>query len=290
MKIVTDSATDINLLPMGDVNIPVIPLKVKVGDSEYLDKVSLTQDAFYKLLQDTGELPVTSQPSPGEFAKIYRELAKEDPDILSIHMSSGLSGTHNSAVLAADMVTGEANVTVVDTKTLAAAAGWQVWAAVRGIELGWTKERIVAKLKEIGDATSSIFTLKELKYLIHGGRISHIKGLIASVLNIKPIIGVHKELGNYFQMGQEFTFGKALKHLANTVIEHADGEKMRVQVVHTGNDAVARKLQGMIEDAISCNWMPLGRMSYVLGAHTGTSMVGVGFAKESVFDELMPSQ
>ena len=286
MKIVTDSATDINLLPMGDVDIPVVPLRVKVGESELLDKISMTQDEFYQLLEDTGELPVTSQPSPGEFANIYRELAKNDPDILSIHMSSGLSGTHNSAVLAADMVP-EANITVVDTKTLAAAAGWQVWAAVRGIELGWPKERIVAKLKEIGDATSSIFTLKELKYLIHGGGISHIKGLIASMLNIKSIIGVSRELGNYFQLGQEFTFSKALKHLANTVIDHAEGEKLRVQVVHTGNEAVARKLQGMIEDAGSCIWMPLGRMSYVLGAHTGTTMVGVGYCKESVFADLM---
>jgi DegV family protein with EDD domain len=286
MKIVTDSATDTNLLPMDTTDIPIIPLKVKVGENEYFDKIDLTQDEFYKILEETGALPVTSQPSPGEFAKIYRELAKEDPDILSIHMSSGLSGTHNSAVLAAAMVP-EANVTIIDTLTLAAAAGWQVWAAQRGLELGWAKERIIAKMKEISEATSSIFTLNDLKYLIHGGRISHIKGLIASLLNIKPIIGVHKELGNYFQMGQEFTFGKAINHLAKTVIKHAHGdEKLRVQIIHTGNLPAAQELHEKIDSVINCNWMPIGRMSFVLGAHTGPSMIGVGFAKEAVFEEL----
>ena len=76
-------------------------------------------------------MPVTSQPSAGEFAELYREIAKEDPEILSIHMSAGLSGTYNSAVAGAEMVP-EANITIVDTKTLSAAAGWQVWAAVKG--------------------------------------------------------------------------------------------------------------------------------------------------------------
>lgn len=286
MKIVTDSATDTNLLPMDTTDIPIVPLKVKVGEKEYLDKIDLTQDEFYQLLEESGALPVTSQPSPGQFAEIYREIAKKDPDILSIHISSGLSGTYNSAVLAAEMVP-EANITVVDTKTLTVAAGWQVWAAQRGMQLGWNKERIISKMKEIGNATTAMFTLNELKYLIHGGRISHIKGLIASLLNIKPIIGVHKELGNYFQAGQEFTFGKAINFLAKTVSKNADGdERMRVQIIHTGNPIGVEKLRESIDSVVNCNWMPMGRMSFVLGAHTGTSMIGVGFAKEAIFEEL----
>ena len=235
MKIVTDSATDIELLQESDIDIPVVPLRVKLGDKEYRDKIDLTPDEFYALLEKTDELPVTSQPSPGEFAEVYREIAKDDPEILSIHLSSGLSGTYNSAILAAEMVP-EANITVVDTKTLSAAAGWQVMAAVRGMNLGWAKEKILAKMREIADATTSIYTLKDLKYLIHGGRISHIKGLLASMLNIKPIIGVHKQLGNYVQEGQEFTFGKAIRKLVEIVQNGAQSmELIRVQVVHTGN-------------------------------------------------------
>ncbi len=286
MKIVTDSATDTELLQESEINIPVVPLRVKLGNEEFRDKIDLTADEFYALLEKTGKLPVTSQPSPGEFAEIYRKIAKDDPEILSIHLSSGLSGTYNSAVVAAEMVP-EANVTVVDTKTLSAAAGWQVWAAVRGLNLGWTKEKILAKMKEIADATTSIYTLKDIKYLIHGGRISHIKGLLASVLNIKPIIGVHKQLGNYFQVGQEFTFGKALHKLAEIVQKGTETmELMRVQVVHTGNPTGAQQLRDKIDSVINCKWNPIGQISYVLGAHTGPSMIGVGFAKEAIFSEL----
>jgi len=286
MKIVTDSATDTELLQDSEVSIPIIPLRVKLGGKEYRDKIDLSPDEFYALLEETSDLPVTSQPSPGEFAEVYREIAKDDPEILSIHLSSGLSGTYNSAVLAAEMVP-EANVTVVDTKTLSAAAGWQVMAAVRGLNLGWTKEKILAKMKEIADGTASFYTLKDLKYLIHGGRISHIKGLIASVLNIKPIIGVHKQLGNYTQEGQEFTFGKALSKLADIVQKGVNSmETVRVQVVHTSNLSGAQKLRDKIDSILKCNWKPMGQISYVLGAHTGPSMVGVGFAKEAIFSDL----
>jgi len=235
MRIVTDSATDTQLLQDSDINIPIIPLKVNLGDTVYRDGIDITPDDFYIELQKSSVLPVTSQPSAGEFAELYRKLAKEDPEILSIHMSSGLSGTYTSAVQGADLVP-EANITVVDTKTLSAAAGWQVLAAVKGLKLGWTKEQILAKMKAIADSTFSFYTLKELKYLIHGGRISHIKGLLASMLNIKPLIGVHKELGNYTQEGQARTFQKALDGLVKLIEEKNPlKEKIRVQVVHTGN-------------------------------------------------------
>lgn len=286
MKIVTDSATDTQLLQDNDINIPIIPLKVNLGDTVYRDGIDITPDDFYVELEKSSVLPITSQPSAGEFAELYRKMAKEDPEILSIHMSSGLSGTYTSAVQGAAMVP-EADITVVDTKTLSAAAGWQVWAAVKGLKLGWTKEQILAKLKEIADATYSLYTLKELKYLIHGGRISHIKGLLASLLNIKPMIGVHKELGNYTQEGQARTFQKALDGLVKLIEEkYPRTEKLRVQVVHTGNPEGAQTLKEKIDEVFECDWLPTGQISYVLGAHTGPSMVGVGFAKSSVFEGL----
>ena len=177
MQVVTDSATDTHLLEDKSLDISIVPLKVTLDDKTYRDKIDISADEFYKILEKSGGLPITSQPSAGEFAEVYRKLAKNDPDILSIHMSSGLSGTVDSARAAVALVP-EANITVVDTKTLSGAAGWQVQAAVQAIKAGWPLERILEKLKEIAAATYSLYTLKELKYLIHGGRISHIKGLI----------------------------------------------------------------------------------------------------------------
>ncbi len=127
MQIVTDSGTDVWLPPeqVAELNIHIVPLIVTLEGKSYREGVDIQPDEFYRLLAATDSLPITSQPSAGVFAEIYRRLAVTDPDILSIHMTSGLSGTFNAAQAGAKLVP-EANVTLVDTKTLSAAAGWQV--------------------------------------------------------------------------------------------------------------------------------------------------------------------
>jgi len=286
MQVVTDSATDTHLLEDKNLNISIVPLKVTLNEKTYRDKIDITADEFYEILVKSGGLPITSQPSAGEFAEVYRKLAKKDPDILSIHMSSGLSGTVDSARAAVALVP-EANVTVVDTKTLSGAAGWQVQAAVQAIKAGWPLERILEKLKQIGTATFSLYTLKELKYLIHGGRISHIKGLLASVLQIKPLIGVHKELGTYTQEGQARSFNSAISGIVDIMKKIIpSAEPLRVQIVHTANPEGAEMLKEKVTQAFKCDRLNVGQLSFVLGAHTGPSMVGIGFAPNSVFEKI----
>jgi len=161
---------------MRDLNIHVIPLTVTLDGKSYRERVDIEPEEFYRLLSASDSLPVTSQPSPGEIVDIYKQLA-DDPDIMSIHISSGLSGTVNAAQLAADMLP-EANITVVDTKTLSVAAGWQVEAAARAAKAGWPKDKILELIRKISDASDSLYTLKELKYLIHGGRIERASRLL----------------------------------------------------------------------------------------------------------------
>ena len=284
MQIVTDSGTDL-LLPteqMEGLDVHIVPLVVTLEGRSYREGVDIQPDEFYKLLAATDSLPLTSQPSAGDFAEIYRRLAANDPDILSIHISSGLSGTVNSARAGAALVP-EANVTVVDTKTLSAASGWQVEAAARGVKAGWSKEQIMALMERIGSAADSLFTLKELKYLIHGGRISHMKGLVASVLDIKPLIGVEKEGGTYVQKGQARLFKGAVKGLVGLMLkQHPSGSALRVQVLHSNNPEGAFMLRAEIEQRFDCTWLPVGPLSLVLGAHTGPSMVGVAYALKEV--------
>jgi DegV family protein with EDD domain len=284
MQVVTDSATDTQLLENRGLDISIVPLKVTLDEKTYRDKIDISADEFYKILENSEGLPVTSQPSAGEFAEVYRKLAKNDRDILSIHISSGLSGTVDSARAAAALVP-EANVTVIDTKTLSVASGWQVQAAVQAIKAGWPLERILDKLQKIAAATYTLYTLKELKYLIHGGRISHIKGLIASVLQIKPIIGVHKELGNYTQEGQARSFNNALGSLVEIMKKTIPSiQPIRVQVVHAANADGAALLKEKVSQAFKCEWLLTGQISFVLGAHTGPSLVGAVFAPNSVFE------
>jgi DegV family protein with EDD domain len=201
-------------------------------------------------------------------------------------MSSGLSGTFNSAKLGAESVP-DARVMLVDTKTLSAAAGWQVIAAARAIKAGWTKEKILILLERIKSASESIYTLDELKYLIHGGRISHMKGLIASLLNIKPLIGVEKVRGTYVQLGQLRTFKRAIEGLVDLITRrHSPGSALRTQVLHTQNPEGANMLYELIDKRFKCNWLPIDNISLVLGAHTGTSMVGVVYAPQEEFSDI----
>jgi len=288
MHIVTDSGTDVWLSSKerADLGIHIVPLVVTLDDKSYLEGVDIEPEAFYPLLEASGGLPTTSQPSAGDFAELYRRLSSSDPDILSIHITSGLSGTFHSAVAGAELVP-EANITHVDTKTLSGAAGWQVVAAARALKAGWEIERVLALIKRIGDASESIYTLNELKYLIHGGRISHMKGLIASVLNLKPMIGVEKVGGTYIQLGQQRTFKRAVAGLVNRIAgEHAPGSALRVQVLHSLNPEGAAMLRELIDQRFDCSWLPVGPMSLVLGAHTGPSMVGVAYAPLATFDDV----
>lgn len=287
MKIVTDSGADMIFPPekIKEIGAEIVPLSVTLDGKSYREDIDIQTEEFYDLLAASKDLPTTSQPSAGDFADTYRRLAKTDPDILSIHMSSGLSGTFNSAQAGAEMVP-EANVTLFDAKTLSAAAGWMVEAASRAIKAGWSKEMIIELLERIRSNSESVYTLRELRYLINGGRISHMKGLIASLLNIKPIIGVEKEGGTYEQLGQERTFNRALDGLVKVMQKRYKSEKLRVQVLHSLNPEGAQQLAEKIEKIFNVEWLPQGNMSLVLGAHTGPSMVGVAFAPQSIFDEI----
>ena len=288
MRIVTDSGIDL-LFPserLAELDIHVVPLVVTLDGKSFRENVDIQSDEFYRLLAATDSLPTTSQPSVGDFAELYRQLATSDPDILSIHMTSGLSGTLNAAQAGAKLVP-EANITFVDTKTLSAAAGWQVEAAARALKARWPMRQVLALLERIGAASDSAYTLQELKYLIHGGRISHMKGLIASVLNLKPLIGVEKVNGTYVQLGQERSFKRAVRGLVDRIAErHALGSALRVQVLHSQNPQGAAMLRELVDQRFDCTWLPVGPMSLVLGAHTGPSMVGVAYAPAAVFADI----
>ena len=288
MQIVTDSGMDM-FLPtelMPELEIHVVRHPITLDGKTYLSGDTIDAAGLQELLASSGSFPITSQPSAGDFAAMYRELAKTDPDILSIQMSSGLSGTYNSAVAAAAMVP-EANVTVIDTKALCAALGWQVAAAARALKAGWSKEQIVELVHKIGDASESIYTLDDLKSLIHGGRISHMKGLLASLLKIRTLIGVEKVEGKYAQLGMARTFDQALQKLVDVMLKkHAPGTELRVQVLHSYHPEAAQRLTEKIEPHFKCNWMPINLMSPVLSAHTGPTMVGVAYAPQAIFEGL----
>ena len=286
MQIVSDRGMDLSPEQMAGLEIHLVPLILTLEGKSYRSGVDIQPDEFYRMLAATESFPTTSQPSASDFAEMYRRLAATDPDILSIHISSGLSGTVNAAKAGAAMAP-EANVTIVDTRTLSAAEGWQVEAAARASKAGWPKERILSLLERVSAATDTLYTLATLKYLIHGGRISHLKGLIASVLNIKPLIGVEKAGGTYVQHGQARTLDRAILRMADHVAaKFSPGAAMRFQIIHGDNARGAAMLRERLDQLFKCTWLPSVSVAPVLGAHTGPGLVGVVYALQAAFADM----
>ncbi len=286
MQIVTDSAADLTTEQMKDLGVHCIPLSLTLEEKTYQSGVDLQPAEFYAMLEKTESFPTTSQPSAGDFAALYRRLAQTDPDILSIHISSGLSGTLNAARAGANMVP-EANVTFFDSLTLSSPLGWMVQAASYALRAGWGMEQILNQLRKMQARTQGLFTLSTLKYLIHGGRISHLKGLMASILNIKPVIGPEKEIGKYATFGQEVTLKRALNRIPEVVATmFAEGQHLRVQLLHGQNPESVEFLRQAISRKFICQFDPVSVVSPVLGAHTGASVVGMGVGDPEVFGGL----
>jgi DegV family protein with EDD domain len=286
LQIVSDRAMDLAAEQLAGLKIHLVPLTFTLDGKTYRSGVDVEPDEFYQMLAATESYPTTSQPSAGEFAEVYRQIASTDPDILSIHVSSGLSGTLNSARAGAALVP-EARVTFVDTKTLSGAQGWQVHAAARAANAGWSKEKIVPMLGDISAAAEILYTLATLKYLIHGGRISHLKGLLGSVLNLKPLIGVEKERGTYVNLGQARTLDKAILKIADHVAAiHPHGTALQTQVMHGHNPEGAALLRERMDQYFRCSWLPTSSIAPVLGAHTGPGLVGLVYAPISAMPKI----
>jgi DegV family protein with EDD domain len=286
MHIITDRACDLSAEQQEGLRLKYVPMKMTLDGKTYSSGEDISSEEFYDLLETTDGFPTTSQPSAGDFAELYRTSAQEDPEILSIHVSSGLSGTLNSAQLAAGMVP-EAKITFWDTKTLSCPEAWQVEAAARGLKAGWSLEKIFARMREIGQKCEGLYTLDTLKYLIHGGRISHLKGLLASVLQIRPLIAVDKEHGKYYTLAQERAIKRAILKIPEVVTQfYPEGSRLRVQLLHGKNPEGLVMLREKMAGMFQCCWTPTVSVGPILGAHTGGGLIGLAFGPAELFEDI----
>lgn len=282
MQIVTDSAADLAPSQIAGLPIHFTTLRLSLGGEPFTG----SNEEFYKKLSETDEYPVTSQAAAGEFAELYRKVSKFDPEILSIHISGGLSGTINSARVGASMVP-EAKVTFWDSRTLSAALGWQVEAAARMVVKGFKLDKILDRLTQIRDTVDGMFSIKEMKYLVHGGRVSHLKGLLASVLNIKPVIGVDHVTGMYTNAAQDMTFKRALTRMINLdKARYAGMGALRAQIVHGNNPEGVEFIRKKAEEELHCSFDPTVPVAPALGAHTGPTLAGIIVGPQSLFSDL----
>ncbi len=288
MQVVTDTGADLTLSEeeMAELNIHVIPQLININGKSYRSGVELRRDELYRRMSRDHCIPTTSTPSAGEFAALYRRLAMTDPNILSIHVPSRLSSTVDVARVGAAL-TPQANVTVVDSRTLSVIQGWQVVQAARAVRAGWPLERVLGLIDRVRQVSEILFTVSDLRHLIHGGRINHLKGLLASALNIKPLIGFEKLSGLPVQIGMTRTFSRALLEMVKIVTKRfAPGSALRVQVGCAASAEGLSVLREMLEATFQCTWMPDISISPILGVHGGPTVVGMAFAPVSEFEEM----
>ncbi len=188
IKVVTDSSADLSADIVKELGITVVPLYVRFGDEIFRERVTISDDEFYKRLTEGPVHPATIQPGPNDFLEVYQKLAKEADGILSVHISSKLSGTLNSAIQAKNMMTTSIPIEIVDSKTVSAALGLVVIAAVELAGQQKDLQQVVKKTEEMTNNTHILCLLDTLKYLEKGGRIGKAKALLGTVLNIKPLL------------------------------------------------------------------------------------------------------
>lgn len=286
MKIVTDSGADLSFEECQKIDVTMLPLKVEIGGKSYQAGVDIDSNDFYDMMDTTLSLPKTSTPSIGDFQQAYEKLAKEDPEILSIHISSGLSGTMDTARQAAELVK-NAQIAFFDTLSLSAAQAWYVEAAVKLRDAGKSMDEILLKLNQIQSAVTTHFTLPDLKFLIAGGRISHLKGLMAVLLGIKPVIEVSKEDGKYYDKLKKRSFSKAILGIVELLEEkHQQGEKLLAQICTAGNPDGGKQLVEAMNKVFDVEWLPEFTLGTALGAHTGRGLVGIICAEKSALPDI----
>jgi len=285
MKIVTDSAADLTQEEIESLDITVAPLEIQFPEGTVFSE-DISRDDFYTRLRTMWpQIPSTSQPSSGLFANVYKRLAQLKEDVLSIHISSGLSGTINSARLgAAEMV--DIAIEHVDSMTLSGGERFQVLAAALASRAGRSKDFILERLQRIRQSTEVIYTLETLAYLAKGGRIGRVQALAGALLHLKPVINVDKKDGKYSTVGKERTMQRALTSITEHLQKTYGSKPLWVTVLHGQIQDQAEILSSMLQAKLNVAKIEILRISPVLGVHTGPGIVGVAVVPMELMDDL----
>jgi DegV family protein with EDD domain len=211
-------------------------------------------------------------------------VGQTDKDIVSVHISSGLSGTLNAAAQAAKQCP-ELNITLIDTKTLSAAEGFQVVAVAQAIRRGNPIEQIVKRAQEVGEQTEIFFTLDTLYYLQKGGRIGRVQAMAGALLNLKPVITVDKGPGTYITVAKGRSMSKSIALIADQVHEKMQDRPAWVHVLHTNSPDQAQALHDLILARMPKAQLTRGQIVPVLGVHTGPGCVGAVCGPLDVLDD-----
>lgn len=276
IRIVADSTADIPQELREELGIVMVPLKVHFGQDVYLDAVTITTDEFYAKLEGSSQLPTTSQPSPNDFIEVYNGILEETPDaqILSFHLSSEMSGTYQSAVLAESLIEKEADITVIDSKSASFGFGIRVVEAARMARAGKSKEEILERAAWLRDNMRLYFLVDTLEYLQKGGRIGKASALIGSILNIKPILTVDKE-GFVASVDKVRGQRKAMQRIVDLLREDFKDEPVGIMMAYSKHQGAATELYELASSHFNVQQVDYTTIGSVIGTHVGPGTAAI---------------
>jgi DegV family protein with EDD domain len=286
MKIVTDCAADMPPEELEQLDVTQAPLFIQFPEGE-VNSVDISADDFYNRLEAMRPaIPTTAQPSSGIFAELYRRIAEVEKNILSIHISSGLSGTINAARDGGEQVKPDANVSYWDTLTLSGGERFQVMAAALASKANWAMHTIQERLERIREKTEVIYTLDTLEYLARGGRIGRVKAIAGALLNLKPVIRVDSD-GKYTTVTTGRTITKSMNSIAEYLHNKYAQTPLWVTVLHGRFAEKAELLANDLKEKLNVARLEVNRISPVLGVHTGPGIVGAAVVPMELMEDLV---
>lgn len=275
IRIVTDSTCDLPSELMAFYDIEVVPLKVSFNERTCLDGVDLDADSFYAMLENSPQLPRTSQPSPGDFIERYKKIldSSANSKILSLHISSKLSGTYNSSVTAG----AEFGKSIIsyDTQTASVGLGTMTIAAAEMARDGWNLDEILARLDRLRAHQGLFFTLGSIEYLVRGGRIGKAHGFVGKLLGLKPILSVVD--GEVVPAGKSRSEEKLIEILFAQLPEPA--EDIRWAVAHARCLDKVEAIVSILRQRYKAGDVLVGELGSTVGTHAGPGAWGVYYMK-----------
>jgi DegV family protein with EDD domain len=273
--VVTDSTAYIPKEIQEKLHINMIPLSVIFGNETYQEELELGAVEFYQMVKDR-ELPTTSQPPIGQFVDLFERLAREYDAVISIHLSSGISGTYQGAVTAGEMVKGT-RVYPFDSEISCMVQGFYVLEAAKMALQGARPEEILLRLTEMKGSVGAYFMVDDLSHLQRGGRLSSAQALIGSLLQVKPLL--HFEDKKIVPFEKVRTKKKAMNRIVELLREAVnDGEPYQAVIIHANREKEANDWRLELQQQFPNVEFSLGYFGAVIGTHLGEGALGMGWA------------
>lgn len=273
LKVITDSTCDLPSRCFKDNQIGIVPINIQFGASTFEEGITIDPPTFYKKVDELGMLPKTSQPSVGQFAEAYRAAAAAGYDsVLSLHVTGKLSGTVNSAALAAQEVAQEIKVIPFDSMAGSAALGYMCVEAVQMARAGKSVDEILARLKAVRPHVRISLSLATLRYAQMSGRISNLQSILASLLNVQPIISLQN--GLLLPNGRVRSRAAALDRLVEMAKQAAADRPVKFAVIHGQVPVEAEELMARAKESLHCVEAFVKEIAISLAVHFGPGVIG----------------